>query len=101
MPPMATPTQLAAQLVVRLSKLVKKTRKLGCETFSGTIDAVATKNCLKRVSDTLTDIELDDELKLRVATRLIDKSAATLWDNLKLRSTTPVTWDLFVQEFSK
>ena len=41
------------------------------------VDVVAAKNWLKRVLDILIDIELDDELKLRVATRLIDKSAAT------------------------
>ena len=46
-------------------------------------------------------MELDDEFKLKVATRLIDKSTATWWDNLKLRSTTLVTWDLFVQEFNE
>ena len=46
-------------------------------------------------------MELDDELKLRVATRLIDKSAATQWDNLKLQIPTPITWNLFVQEFNE
>ena len=46
-------------------------------------------------------MKLNDELKLRVITRLIDKSAATCWDNLKLRSTVSVTWDFFVQEFNE
>ena len=46
-------------------------------------------------------MELDDELKLRVATRLIDKSAAIWWDNLKLRTLTPIIWNLFVQEFNE
>ena len=50
---------------------------MGCKTFSSTIDVVATKNWPKRVSDTLIDMELNDELKLRMATRLIKKSAAT------------------------
>ena len=72
-----------------------------CNTFLYTIDAVVAKNWLKRVSDTLIDMELDDELKLRVATRLIDKSATSWWDNLKHRSTAPVIWDLFVQEFNE
>ena len=67
-----------------MSKLVKEARHLGCEIFVGSVDAVLTKNWLQRISDTLTDPELDDDLKLRVATRLIDKSAATWWDNLKL-----------------
>ena len=44
------------------------------------------KNWLKRVFDTLTDMELNDDLKLRVATRLIYKSVTTWWDNLKLRA---------------
>ena len=30
----------------------------------------------------------------------MDKSAITWWDNLKLRTPTPVTWDMFVQEFN-
>ena len=86
---------------VKLSKLVKKARQLGCETFSGSVDGVVVRNWLKKVFDTLTNMELDDELKFRVATRLIDKSAATLWDNLKLRTPTPITWNLFVQEFNE
>ena len=46
---------------------------------------------MKRVSDTLANIELDDERKLRVATRLIDKNAATWWDNFKFRATASMT----------
>ena len=45
-------------------------------------------------------MELDDELKLRVATRLMNKNAATWWDNLKLCSTTLVT-ELFIPKFNK
>ena len=56
---------------------------------------------MKRVFDTLTDIDFKDDLKLKVASRLIYKSAATWWDKVKLRSAAPVTWDLFVQEFNK
>ena len=43
------------------------------------------------VFDTLTDMEFDDKLKLRIAIRLIDKSTVIWWDNLKLRYTTLVT----------
>ena len=46
-------------------------------------------------------MELDDELKLKVATWLMDKSAATWWDNVKLRVLVPITWNLFVQEFNE
>ena len=101
MPPIAPFVPPLAQPAIKLSKLVKEARQLGCETFSGTVDAVTTKNQLKRVFDTLTDIELNDKLKLRVTIRLIDKSAITWWDNLKLRSIDLVTWNYFVQEFSE
>ena len=48
----------------------------------------------------MIDMELEDSLKLKVATKLIDKSAATQWDNLKLRTSVPITWKLFVREFN-
>ena len=79
-----------------MSKLVKEAKQLGCETFLGSVDAVVVRNWLKRVFDALIDMEFEDDLKLRVATRLIDKSVATWWDNLKLRTLTPATWDMFV-----
>ena len=100
-PPTTTFTQPPTQPIVKLSKLVKEARQLGCETFLSTVDVVKAKNYLKRVSHTLAAMKLDDELKLKVATRLIDKSTATWWNNLKLRSTALVTWDLFVQEFNE
>ena len=74
---------------------------MGCKKFSGSIDVVAAMNWLKKVSNTITEMELEDDLKLRVATRLIEKSAATWWDNLKLQSNTLITWDLFIQEFNE
>ena len=46
------------------------------------------------------DMELEDNLKLKVAIRLMDKSVATWWENLKLRTTVPITWELFVREFN-
>ena len=83
MPLTTTTAQPSASPVVKLSKLVKKAIQLGCETFSGSVDVVIVTNWLKRVFDTLTNMKLDDDLKLRVAIRLMDKSAATYWDNLK------------------
>ena len=46
-------------------------------------------------------MELNDEIKMRVATRLIDKNTTTWWDNLKPRAIALVTWDLFVQKFNE
>ena len=76
MPPPTTFVQPPTYTGIKLSKLVKEARLLGCEIFSGSVDAVVARNWLKRVFDTLIDMELGDELKLRVAMRLIDKSAA-------------------------
>ena len=77
MPPATTFPQPPTHTRIKLSKLVKEARLLGCEIFSWSINAAVARNWLKRVSNTLTDMELDDELKLRVATRLNDKSALT------------------------
>ena len=85
---------------MNFSKLIKEARLLGCETFSRSVDAIVAKNWLKRITDTLTDMELDESLKLKVTTRLMDKSAATWCDNFKLRTSTHITWELFVQEFN-
>ena len=73
-----------AQLVVKLSKLVKKARLRS-------VDVVVARNSLKKVFDTLTNMEVEDNLKLRVVTKLTDRSTTTWWDNLKLRSNAPVT----------
>ena len=49
---------------------------MGCETFFGSVDAIMAKNWLKKISDTMIDMKLEDNLKLKVATRLMDKSGA-------------------------
>ena len=104
MPYMVPPPTIAAQSSnqqgVKLSKLVKEERLLGCETSSGSVDVIVAKNWMKKIEDTMIDMELDDNLKLKVATRLMDKSAATWWENLKLRTSVPITWELFVCEFN-
>ena len=100
LPPPTTYAQPSTQLGLKLSKLVKAARLLGCQTFFGSVDAIVAKNWIKKVSDTMVDMELEDTFKLRVATRLLDQSAATWWENLKLRTSIPITWELFVREFN-
>ena len=99
--PTTTFAQPPTHTGVKLSKLAKEAKQLGCETFSRSVDSVVAKNQLKRVFDTLIDIELDDELKFKVVTRFIDKSATTWWDNLKLQTPTSITWNMFLQEFNE
>ena len=71
--PLPTPyAQPFTQPGLKLSKLVKEARLLACQTFSGSVDAVVAKNWIKKVSDTMVNMELEDTLKLKVATRLLD-----------------------------
>ena len=48
----------------------------------------------------MVDMKLENSFKLKVATRLMDKSAATWWDNLKLCTSILITWELFLREFN-
>ena len=59
------------------------------------------KNWMKKITDTMVDMELEDNLKLKVATRLMDKSVATWWKNLKLRIVIPITWELYYTRFHR
>ena len=43
-PPPTTFAQPSTQQGVKLSKLVKKARLLGCQTFFGSVDAIMAKN---------------------------------------------------------
>ena len=70
--------------------MVKEARLLGCETFFGTVDAIVAKNWMKKITNTMVDMELEDSLKLKVATRLMDKIATTWWENLILRTIVPI-----------
>ena len=47
-PPTKTFAQPSAQPRVKLSKLVKKARQLGYETFSGSVDVVTKKELVKK-----------------------------------------------------
>ena len=99
-PPPTTHAQPSTQPGLKLSKLVKEARLLGCQTFSETVDDIVAKNWIKKISDTMVNMELDDTLKLKVATRLLDQSATTWWENFKLRTSVPIISELFVREFN-
>ena len=99
-PPPTIFAQPSTQQGVKLSKLVKEVRLLGCETFSRSVDAIVAKNWMKKIIDIMIYMELEDSLKLKVVTRLMDKSVATWWKNLKLCTSVRITWELFIREFN-
>ncbi|EOY03313.1 Gag protease polyprotein [Theobroma cacao] len=106
---------------VSISKKLKEARQLGCVSFTGELDATVAKDWINQVSETFSDMRLDDDMKLMVATRLLEKRARTWWNSAKSRSTmsrprTPIepvttaatsrstfitrnTWSDFLKEF--
>ncbi|OMO68118.1 Retrotransposon gag protein [Corchorus olitorius] len=47
----------------------------------------------------MTDMGIDDEIKLKVVTRFLEGRAETWWESVKARNTTPLTWGDFLREF--
>ncbi|XP_017980031.1 PREDICTED: WAS/WASL-interacting protein family member 3-like [Theobroma cacao] len=76
---------------VSIAKKLKEARQLGYIFFTGDLDATVAKASINQVSETLSDMRLDDHLKLMVATRLQEKRARTWWNSVKSHSTTPLT----------
>ncbi|WRX14201.1 zinc finger protein [Theobroma cacao] len=94
-------TPLVPPLVqdVSISKKLKEARQLGCVSFAGELDATVAKDWINQVLETLSDMRLDDDMKLMVTTRLLEKRAHTWWNSVKSGSTTPQTWSDFLREF--
>ena len=65
MPPTTTFPQPSTHTRIKLFKLVKEDRLLGYEIFFGSVDDIVVRNGVKRVFDTLSNMELDDELNLK------------------------------------
>ncbi|WRX12317.1 zinc finger protein [Theobroma cacao] len=84
---------------VFISKKLKEARQLGYVSFTGELDVIVARDWIIQVSETLTYMGLDDEMKLKVATRLFEKRARTLWNSVKSRSPLPLTWMNFLLEF--
>ncbi|EOY26605.1 Gag protease polyprotein, putative [Theobroma cacao] len=100
-PPVVPPVTPSVPLAhdVSISKKLKEARQLGCVSFVGELDATAAKDWINQVSETLSDMRLEDEMKLIVATRLLEKRARTWWNSVKSRSTILLTWSDFLREF--
>ncbi|EOY19000.1 Gag protease polyprotein [Theobroma cacao] len=97
--PPATPLVPPPIQDVSISKKLKEARQLGCVSFTCELDATVAKDWINQVSETLSDMGLDDDMKLMVATRLLEKRARTWWNSVKSRSATPQIWSDFLREF--
>ncbi|EOY20442.1 Gag protease polyprotein [Theobroma cacao] len=66
---------------ISISKKLKEARQLGCISFTGKLDPTVAKDWINQVSKTLSDMRLEDDMKLMVATRLLEKRARTWWNS--------------------
>ncbi|XP_017978483.1 PREDICTED: uncharacterized protein LOC108662488 [Theobroma cacao] len=100
-PPVVPPITPSIPLAhdISISKKLKEAKQLGCVSFVGELDATTAKDWINQVSETLSNMRLKDEMKLMVATRLLEKRTRTWWNSVKSRSTILLTWSDFLREF--
>ncbi|EOY32140.1 Gag protease polyprotein [Theobroma cacao] len=100
-PPIVPPVTPSVPLAhdVSISKKLKEARQLCCVSFVGELDATAAKDWINQVLETLSDMRLEDEMKLIVAMRLLEKRARTWWNSVKSSSIILLTWSDFLREF--
>ncbi|EOY26510.1 DNA/RNA polymerases superfamily protein [Theobroma cacao] len=62
---------------VSISKKLKEARQLGCVFFTGELDATVAKDWINQVSEALSDMGLDDDMKLMQRPSRFSRSAMT------------------------
>jgi hypothetical protein len=60
-------------------------REMGCEFFFGEADAEVVVRWLRKVEDTLEEIQVVQELRERCATQLLSDRAHSWWDTVRSR----------------
>ncbi|EOY00084.1 Gag protease polyprotein [Theobroma cacao] len=80
--PQDTPT-VPSMPDISISKKLKEARQLGYVSFTGELDPTIAKDWINQVSETLSDMRLEDDMKLIVATRLLEKRARTWWNSMR------------------
>jgi hypothetical protein len=99
--PQTTPVATTStDSVVALVRTVKSMREMGCEFFFGEADAEVAVRWLRKVEDTLEEIQVAQELRVRCATQLLSDRAHSWWDIV--RSRRPIgswTWAEFRARF--
>ncbi|CAH9077849.1 unnamed protein product [Cuscuta europaea] len=68
---------------VRISKYLKEARALGCRSFDGTSDITVTADWIKKVKDAARDMQITTDVKLTIASRLLDGMASTWWEAIE------------------
>ncbi|CAH9124613.1 unnamed protein product, partial [Cuscuta epithymum] len=85
--------------VVRISKYLKEARALGCRSFDGTGDITVAADWIKKVKDASRDMQITPDVKLTVASRLLEGIASTWWESVEGKYHGEITWADFELEF--
>ncbi|CAH9082454.1 unnamed protein product [Cuscuta europaea] len=84
---------------VRISKYLKEARALGCRSFDGTDDISVAADWIKKVKDASRDMQITPDVKLTVASRLLEGIASTWWESVERKYRGTITWANFEQKF--
>ncbi|CAH9097842.1 unnamed protein product [Cuscuta europaea] len=85
--------------MVRIYKYLKEARALGCKSFDGKGDISEAADWIKKLNDASRDMQIGLDMKLRVATRLLDGVAAVWWEGVEGMFRVEATWENFEVEF--
>ncbi|CAH9060861.1 unnamed protein product [Cuscuta europaea] len=85
--------------MVRISKYLKEARALGCKSFDGKGDISEAADWIKKLNDASRDMQIGLDVKLRVATRLLEGVAAVWWEGVEGKFHGEATWEKFEVEF--
>ncbi|CAH9113121.1 unnamed protein product [Cuscuta epithymum] len=85
--------------VVRISKYLKEARALGCRSFDGTGDITVATDWIKKVKDASRDMQISPDVKLTVASRLLEGMASTWWEGVEGKYRGDISWENFEREF--
>ncbi|CAH9111200.1 unnamed protein product [Cuscuta epithymum] len=84
---------------VRISKYLKEARALGCKSFDGTGDITVAADWITKVKDAAKDMQISPDVKLTVASRLLEGIASTWWKSVEGKYHGEVSWLNFEREF--
>ncbi|CAH9052909.1 unnamed protein product [Cuscuta europaea] len=86
-------------MMVRISKYLKEARALGCKSFDGKGDISEAADWIKKLNDASRDMQIGLDVKLRVATRLLEGVAVVWWEGVEGKFHGEATWEKFEVEF--
>ncbi|CAH9050032.1 unnamed protein product [Cuscuta epithymum] len=97
--PVASQGMHGGGFCVRISKYLKEARALGCKSFDGKGDISVAADWIKKLNEAARDMQIGLDIKLTVATRLLEGVAAVWWEGVEGKFHGETTWEKFEVEF--